>query len=288
MTNLEKNSDNHWLGKMLLGIVGNVALQATQKHLTKENLFETSIVGALAGLAGNAIGRNVSDGEGFGSGTAAGSTAATILSLGNAIINKKNDFANDFATIGTLALVDGVVKEIAKNELENEKEPKWKTKYDFHLPSGELLPVKLQKSSQVGCTQKVLESIAEYMRVTIPPLNYDDGMDFRMLAQGCGFWVKEFNPINQNVDAESDKEYNIMDIARYLHYGYPIAITYGQGRNAHTVGVSRIECQYNTKNPQKNRYIFWIMDPLRGTIRLTMKKLLCRAVRVVLGQVLYA
>lgn len=112
MTNLEKNSDNNWLGKMLLGIVGNVTLQATQKHLTKENFFETSIVGALAGLAGNAIGRSVSDGEGFGSGAAAGSTAATILSLGNAIINKKNDFANDFATIGTLALVDGVAREI--------------------------------------------------------------------------------------------------------------------------------------------------------------------------------
>ena len=150
--NLEKPSDNAWIGKMLLGALCNIALQASQKKLTKENLFATSVVGASAGLVEHLVSKNVTQGKEFSNGLAAGSSAGSMLLLGNSIINGKADFSSGLATIGTLALLNGTIKETTKKKIVELEIP---STINFIATSSNKIPPTVVNVSVKGYWEKV-------------------------------------------------------------------------------------------------------------------------------------
>ncbi len=134
----------------------------------------------------------------------------------------------------------------------------WETVSDYSLPKGNL-PIHQQTNPEVGCTQEVLESIAEYKEQPINVVDKSQGADFNKLAKEYGFKTKTVMP------GETNSEHIV---GAQLKIGNPSAITYNNGGTMHTVGVNRIQIQQIPRilgSGFRTRMFIQVMDPLHNT-----------------------
>ncbi len=246
-------------------------------------------VGAVAGALGAGVGAGVSSalaGGSFGAGFIGSSTAmtATTSFTTGAAIGGSAGFSSGFTTdfgnrliqgqnfgdaiwSGTKtgliagasgALLGGVVGGIdaIKDGRNFWNCDSWEVTYDYQLPStwsspdGDL-PIHNQTDPSVGCTQKTLESMADY-RMQDFDIPIDGSADFRELAESWGYEV------NRNYN-------NVHRIGSQILKGNLSAITYNNGGVQHTVGINRIQVMRTTRlfgNGFRYKNIITVMNPL--------------------------
>ena len=142
---------------LLKGTVLNFGLQLANRNLSKNNFWQTLLVGAAGGF-----------GDYFGGNAAMGA----IIGGGNALINKTKDVgtAVKYAATGGTADLLLKVKDAKAEELPGKD--KWIIEWDIQLPKGRLKRV-VQEDYEYGCTQPSLQVI--YNEVgQLPPLILTD------------------------------------------------------------------------------------------------------------------
>ena len=126
----------------------------------------------------------------------------------------------------------------------------WETIADYKLPNGDL-PIYHQNDSKVGCTQKTLESIADYYDSPVTINDMQNGYDLAQLSESYGFTPKRITP-NPNI------------VGKELLKNHCIGVTYNNAGTQHTVGINRIQIQrcLRFNGSYKLKTMIQVMDPL--------------------------
>ena len=202
---------------LLKGAAVNIGLQALSRNLSKDNFWQTLLVGAAGGI-GNYLGGNTAMGA--------------VLGGGNAIINKSH-FAGTTAKYAAWGAFADLVMKVAVAKAEPEK---WDLVEEYSLPNGDLKPHS-QRGDREGCAQATLDSIAEYLGKKVVTAYYNIGYDFTDLAKENG--IVAYDLAKKSV---GDKKINIpLEVGNYLRMGFPAALTYNNDGIQHIVGVNKIE-----------------------------------------------
>ncbi|NPA36423.1 MAG: hypothetical protein GXO47_06205 [Chlorobi bacterium] len=200
-------------------------------------------VGAFAGSGGGFVGgagNAWAGGAGFGEGLLSGLKGGGWGALSGGLIG---------GVAGGISAV--------KNERNFWNGDPWEITHDYKLPGtwsspDGNLPIHMQADETVGCTQKTLESMAEYKMQDIK-IPIDGGADFRELAESLGY------DVNRNYN-------NVHSVGRQMLKGNPSAITYNNRGVQHTVGINRIQVLRTTRifgNGYRYKYFIKVMDPLK-------------------------
>ena len=233
---------------LLKGTILNLGLQLANRNLSKNNFWQTLLVGAAGGF-----------GDYFGGNTAMGA----IIGGGNALINKTKDFgtAVKYAAIGGAADLLLKVKEAKAEELPGKDV--WTILEDYHLPKGDLRPHS-QRGNEAGCAQATLDSIAEYLGKAIKTAKYYEGYDFTMLAKLNDIYADDLDKM-----LVGKRKINVPNIVgSYLNRGFPAALTYNNDGIQHIVGINRIQKERKEIIDKKGvvsekfRWRVQIMNPL--------------------------
>ena len=233
---------------LLKGTVLNLGLQLANRNLSKNNFWQTLLVGAAGGF-----------GDYFGGNTAMGA----IIGGGNALINKTKHFgtAVKYAAIGSAADLLLKVKEAKAEELPGKDV--WTILEDYHLPKGDLRPHS-QRGNEAGCAQATLDSIAEYLGKAIKTAKYYEGYDFTMLAKLNDIYADDLDKM-----LVGKRKINVPNIVgSYLNRGFPAALTYNNDGIQHIVGINRIQKERKEIIDKKGvvsekfRWRVQIMNPL--------------------------